>query len=415
MDVYEVGGCVRDRLLGRENADRDWVVVGASAEEMEQLGYRRVGKDFPVYLHPETHEEYALARTERKTGRGYYGFSVDASAGITLEEDLSRRDLTINAMARAADGTLVDPYNGRQDLEAGILRHVSPAFVEDPLRVLRVARFAARLDFSVAPETNELMREIARSGELQSLAPERVWSELERALNEPYPARFLLTLRDCDALVALFPEIDCLFGVPQPPRYHPEIDTGEHICLALQRAATVGATSIVRFAVLVHDLGKGTTDSDMLPSHRGHEERGVALVENFCSRFRVPKAFRGVALAVTAYHLKVHRARELRPTTLLRLLYDLDALRRPERLDDILSACEIDATGRGGDFEHAAYPAADYIRRARDVIASVEVSDLRDRESDGEALRAALDARRVDALREFRQRQEQLSAGDQDD
>mgnify|MGYP003700379077 FL=1 len=402
MDIYEVGGCVRDRLLGREQTDRDWVVVGASAEEMEQLGYRRVGKDFPVYLHPETHEEYALARTERKSGRGYYGFSVDASATITLEEDLSRRDLTINAMALAADGTLIDPYGGRADLESRILRHVSPAFVEDPLRVLRVARFAARFDFTVAEETNALMREIANSGELTSLAPERVWSELDRALNEPYPARFLRALRDCGALAQLFPELDRLFGVPQPQKYHPEIDTGEHICLALQRAAAVGANPIVRFAVLVHDLGKGTTDAELLPSHKGHEERGVALVEDFCRRFRVPKAHRGVALAVTAYHLKVHRARELRPTTLLRLLYELDALRRPERLDDILCACAIDATGRGGDFAHAAYPAADYIRRARDVIARVETSDLRERETDGEALRAALDGRRVDALREFR-------------
>ncbi|MGR9090325.1 MAG: multifunctional CCA addition/repair protein [Gammaproteobacteria bacterium] len=415
MDIYEVGGCVRDRLLDRDKADRDWVVVGASAAEMEQLGYRRVGKDFPVYLHPETHEEYALARTERKTGRGYYGFSVDASAEITLEEDLSRRDLTINAMARAADGTLIDPYGGRSDLDARILRHVSPAFVEDPLRVLRVARFAARLDFTVAPETNELMREIARSGELQSLAPERVWSELERALNEPHPARFLLTLRDCDALAELFPEIDCLFGVPQPPKYHPEIDTGEHICLALQRAAAVSANSIVRFAVLVHDLGKGTTNADMLPSHKGHEERGVTLVENFCNRFRVPKAFRGVALAVTAYHLKVHCALELRPATLLRLLYELDALRRPERLDDILAACEIDATGRGGDFEHATYPAADYLRQAREVIARVDTSDLRERKSDGEALRAALDGRRADALREFCLLRRQAPADNHDD
>ena len=402
MDIYEVGGCVRDRLLGREQTDRDWVVVGASAEEMEQLGYRRVGKDFPVYLHPETHEEYALARTERKSGRGYYGFSIDASATITLEEDLSRRDLTINAMALAADGTLIDPYGGRADLESRILRHVSPAFVEDPLRVLRVARFAARFDFTVAEETNALMREIANSGELTSLAPERIWSELNRALNESYPARFLRTLRDCGALAQLFPELDRLFGVPQPPKYHPEIDTGEHICLALQRAAAVGANPIVRFAVLVHDLGKGTTETELLPSHKGHEERGVALVEDFCRRFRVPKAHRGVALAVTAYHLKVHRARELRPTTLLRLLYELDALRRPERLDDILCACAIDATGRGGDFGHAAYPAADYIRQARDVIARVEISDLRERETDGEALRAALDSRRVDALRDFR-------------
>jgi len=399
MEIYQVGGCVRDRLLGQESTDRDWVVVGSTAGEMEQLGFTRVGKDFPVYLHPETHDEYALARTERKTGKGYYGFSVDASAAITLEEDLSRRDLTINAMAETADGTVIDPFGGRDDLDRGVLRHVGPAFVEDPLRVLRVARFAARLGFEVAPETNALMAEIAQSGELLNLAPERVWSELERALNEAHPARFVRTLRACGALAVLFPEIDCLFGIPQPEKYHPEIDTGDHICLALEQAAARNANPVVRFAVLVHDLGKGTTSPDLLPSHIGHEERGVALVKAFCDRFRVPKIYRGVALTVTGYHLKVHRARHLRPHKLVRLLHDLDALRRPGRFEDILEACRIDATGRGGGLDGADYPAADYLRRAREIAGAVDTRDLAAQGVNGEAFRTALDERRADALK----------------
>jgi tRNA nucleotidyltransferase (CCA-adding enzyme) len=397
MRLYKVGGAVRDRLLGREVKDRDWVVVGSSPQEMEQLGFRRVGKDFPVYLHPESGEEYALARTERKTGRGYHGFRFDTSPTVTLEEDLSRRDLTINAMAEAEDGTIIDPCNGRDDLRAGILRHVSPAFVEDPLRVLRVARFAARLGFATASETNALMRKISASGELLALAPERVWVELDRALGEPRPDHFIRTLRDCDALAILFPELDRLFGVPQPEKHHPEIDTGAHICLALRQAATREASSPVRFAVLVHDLGKGTTDPELLPAHTGHEERGVSLVTEFCDRFRVPKAHRGIALAVTRYHLQVHRAQTLRPRKLLSLLLRLDALRRPERFEAILFACEIDATGRGGKM-HDPYPVADYLRGSREIIAAVDIGELTQRGLRGEALRTALDQARVDAL-----------------
>ncbi len=397
MHLYKVGGCVRDRLLGREVKDRDWVVVGASPTEMEQLGYRRVGKDFPVYLHPDTHEEYALARTERKTGRGYYGFSVDSSATVTLEEDLSRRDLTINAIAEAEDGSLIDPHNGQSDLRAGLLRHVSPAFVEDPLRVLRVARFSARFGFDVAPETMTIMREISSSGELLSLAAERVWSELERALGEERPDRFILTLRDCDALSVLFPEVDRLFGIPQPEKYHPEIDTGEHICLALRQAAARGASATVRFAVLVHDLGKGTTDPTLLPAHTGHEERGVSMVNELCDRFKVPKSHREIALAVTKYHLQVHRVQAIRPAKLLRLLLNLDALRRPQRFDEILLACEIDATGRAG-MSQDPYQPANYLRKACDVVRSVSTRGLKDQELVGERARLALDRARQDAL-----------------
>lgn len=398
MQIYKVGGCIRDRLLQREIKDRDWVVVGSSPREMEALGYRAVGKDFPVFLHPDTHEQYALARTERKTGPGYRGFNVDSSSTVTLEQDLSRRDLTINALAEAEDGTIIDPYNGRNDLRDGVLRHVSPAFVEDPLRILRVARFAARFDFDVAPETNRLMQTMATGGELLTLAPERVWSELERALGELHPDLFIRTLRGCDALAVLFPEIDRLFGVPQPEKYHPEIDTGTHICLAVKQAARRCASAPVRFAVLVHDLGKGMTDPALYPSHFGHEERGVDLVRAFCDRFRVPKAHRSVALAVTRYHLQVHRAESLRPAKLLTLLSNLDALRRPQRFEEILLACEIDATGRDGKAQ-APYPAADYLRRARTIIRAVETGKLTRQGLHGQTLGVALDSARVAALR----------------
>ena len=398
MRFYQVGGCVRDRLLGQPVADRDWVVIGATPEEMQNLGFRQVGKDFPVFLHPETHEEYALGRTERKTGRGYYGFTVDASPHVSLPEDLRRRDLTINAMAESDAGEIIDPYNGRADLAAGVLRHVSHAFVEDPLRVLRVARFAARFAFSVAPETMDLMSEIATSGELETLAPERVWNELERALLEAHPEQFIRVLRACGALAVLFPEIDRLFGVPQTRKYHPEIDTGEHLCLALQQCVRFAANSEVRFAVLVHDLGKGTTEAQRLPGHHGHEERGVPLVEALCERFRVPRAHRDLARCVTRYHLKIHRAESLRPDTLAKLLVDLDALRRPERFEQILLACEIDATGRAG-LQDIPYHASDYLRRAREATASVSAQDLLADGVTGEELGAALHALRVDALR----------------
>lgn len=397
MEIYKVGGCVRDRLLGREISDRDWVVVGANAQQMEALGYRRVGKDFPVYLHPDSHEEYALARMERKTGRGYYGFEVDASSDVTLDEDLSRRDLTINAMAETSDGEIIDPYGGQTDLKQKILRHVSPAFVEDPLRVLRVARFAARFGFMLAPETRVMMQEIARGDELLSITPERVWLELHRALDEPQPQLFISTLKECGALDVLFPEIACLFGVPQPAKHHPEIDTGVHVCLALALAAKRNEPTEVRFAVLMHDLGKGTTAPDVLPSHHGHEERGVALVEAFCDRFKVPKNYRGIALLVTRHHLNIHRVREMRPAKILRLLHELDALRRPDRFELILRACEIDARGRGGDVAPD-YPSAAFMSRAREVIASVDSRSLQGQGLSGESFRDALDEARLGAL-----------------
>ncbi|MFP6683036.1 MAG: multifunctional CCA addition/repair protein [Gammaproteobacteria bacterium] len=397
MHLYKVGGCVRDRLLGREIKDRDWVVVGSSPTEMEQLGYRRVGKDFPVYLDPEKHEEYALARTERKTGRGYHGFSVDSSATVTLEEDLSRRDLTINAIAEAEDGSLIDPHGGENDLRVGILRHVSPAFVEDPLRVLRVARFSARFGFNVAPETMTLMREISSGGELLSLAAERVWSELERALGEEHPDLFILTLRDCDALSVLFPEVDRLFGIPQPEKYHPEIDTGEHICLSLKQAAARGASATVRFALLVHDLDKGITDPTLLPTHTGYEDHGISVVNELCDRFKVPKSHRDLALAVTKYYLQVHRVQAIRPAKLLGLLLNLDALRRPQRFDEILLACEIDAAGRTG-ISQDPYQPANYLRKACDVVRSVSTRELKSKELSGEQARLALDLARLDAL-----------------
>lgn len=375
MEIYEVGGAVRDALLGEPVRDRDWVVVGATEDALIEAGYRRVGADFPVFLHPETHEEYALARTERKTGAGYHGFEAHASPDVTLEEDLARRDLTINAMARAPDGTLVDPYGGRRDLEAGVLRHVTPAFEEDPLRVLRVARFAARFGFEVAPETLHLMRSMSRSGELDALAPERVWSELRRALNEPRPQRFIEVLRDCGACKEVLPEVDRLFGVPQTARYHPEIDTGVHILLALEQAARHEASEPVRFAVLVHDLGKGLTPADVLPSHRGHEERGVTLIEALSERLRVPREHRELAVLVSRHHTKVHRALEMRPAKILALLEDADAFRRPERFEAFLEACTIDATGRAG-LQDEPYPQADRLREALATGAAVEARDV---------------------------------------
>ncbi|MGR8949092.1 MAG: multifunctional CCA addition/repair protein [Gammaproteobacteria bacterium] len=376
METYLVGGAVRDALLGLTVKDRDWVVVGASPEELESLGYRRVGKSFPVFLHPQTNEEYALARTERKTGPGYSGFSFDTSSSVTLEEDLKRRDLTINAIAQDERGALIDPFNGRQDLKAGILRHVSDAFVEDPLRVLRICRFAARFGFSIAPETQSLMREIVASGELEELSAERIWLECHTALSEDRPQTFIRTMRDCGALNVILPEIDCLFGVPQPPQHHPEIDTGEHICLALEQTVACARNTAVRFAVLVHDVGKGLTPAEVLPKHVGHEQAGVPLVEDISSRLRVPKDYRELAISVTKYHLKIHRARSLRADTLLELLEKLDAFRRPERLNDILAACHADATGRTG-LQDEAYHSADYIRAAAEAVRAVSARAIK--------------------------------------
>ncbi|HEY8540030.1 MAG TPA: multifunctional CCA addition/repair protein, partial [Steroidobacteraceae bacterium] len=337
MEIYLVGGAVRDELLGLPVRERDWVVVGAEPQELLDRGFRPVGKDFPVFLHPETNEEYALARTERKTGPGYRGFETRFSPDVTLEQDLERRDLTINAIAKDPEtGKLIDPFGGERDLRDRVLRHVSPAFVEDPVRVLRVARFAARfapLGFTVAPETIELMRQIAASGELDALVPERVWLELHKTLQMPAPWRFFEVLRDANALAVIFPEIDALFGVPQPEQWHPEIDSGLHTMMVLEQACRLSPDPIVRFAALVHDLGKGTTPKDEWPRHVAHEHRGVPLIEQLCARLRVPNAFRDLAILVGRHHLVMHKADQLRPGTMLELLEHLDAFRRPERVE----------------------------------------------------------------------------------
>ena len=349
MQIYVVGGAVRDELLGRANADRDYVVVGASPQAMLDRGFRPVGKDFPVFLHPVTHEEYALARTERKTGHGYHGFAFHAAPDVTLEEDLARRDLTINAMARADDGTLVDPFHGQRDLSAKILRHVGPAFAEDPVRILRLARFAARFaDFSVAPETLELMRGMVADGEVDHLVAERVWQELARGLMEAKPSRMFAVLRECGALARLLPEVDALFGVPQRAEYHPEIDSGVHTLMVIDEAAHHGYALPVRFAALTHDLGKATTPADVLPRHIGHEVRSVKLATALCERLRVPAECRDLALLAARYHGDIHRAGELRATTVVNLLERCDALRRPERFRQLLQACQCDFNGRLG-------------------------------------------------------------------
>jgi tRNA nucleotidyltransferase (CCA-adding enzyme) len=377
MEVYLVGGAVRDRLLGRPVHERDWVVVGARPEELERDGYTSVGREFPVFLHPQTHEEYALARLERKVAPGYRGFTTEFSPNVTLEEDLKRRDLTINAMAESSSGEIIDPYGGQRDLEGRLLRHVSDAFVEDPVRILRVARFAARyadLNFRVAEETRELMTRMTASGEIDALVAERVWQETERALGEARPDVYFETLRNCSALRVIFPEIDALFGVPQPAKWHPEIDTGLHVMLVIRYAASIGASTAVRYAALTHDLGKALTPKDILPSHRGHEEAGVALVEALSDRLKVPTGYRELAVLTCRHHALVHKAAELRPNTILSLLETADAFRRPERFAELLLACESDARGRTG-LENRPYPQADYLLQARDAAASVTLTD----------------------------------------
>lgn len=358
MDIYLVGGAVRDALLGRPVAERDWVVVGATPEELQGQGFTPVGRDFPVFLHPHTREEHALARLERKTGPGYRGFVTEFAPDVTLEQDLARRDLTINAMAQAADGHLIDPHGGRADLERRVLRHVSPAFVEDPVRILRIARFLARfahLGFSVAAETLELMRQMSASGELDALVPERVWRELERLLGEPTPRAGIELLRECGALRIVLPELDALFGVPQSPKWHPEVDTGEHVLLALQVAAGRAAPVSVRFAVLMHDLGKALTPRGEWPKHIAHEARGVPAIESLCQRLRVPQEHRDLAVLASRFHTHVHRGLELRATTLLEVLESADAFRRPGRFAELLEVCECDARGRLG-FADQPYP-----------------------------------------------------------
>ncbi len=401
MQVYLVGGAVRDRLLGRPVKERDWVVVGASPQQLEKQGFVPVGREFPVFLHPETHEEYALARLERKVAPGYRGFTTQFSPDVTLEEDLRRRDLTINAMAETPSGEIVDPYGGRRDLEARLLRHVSASFIEDPVRVLRVARFAARyapLGFRVAQETVALMRSMTESGELTALVPERVWQETERALGEPRPEVFFETLRECGALRVIFPELDALYGVPQPPRWHPEIDTGVHVMLALRYSAAAGAAATVRFAVLTHDLGKASTAPERWPSHRGHEEAGVPLIEGLCTRLKVPNGFRDLAVMTARHHAVVHRAAELRPTTVLKLLEATDAFRRPERFEELLAECEEDARGRTG-LEAQPYPQRDYLLRARAVAAAVSLEASERQGLAGPAIGERIREKRLAAIR----------------
>ena len=360
MKTYLVGGCVRDQLLGRPIIDKDWVVVGATPSQMLQQGFLQVGKDFPVFLHPQTKEEYALARTERKSGPGYYGFECNFDPNVTLEEDLQRRDLTINAMAIDENGTIIDPFGGQRDLKNKTLRHVSIAFMEDPVRILRIARFAARfahLGFTIAPETMRLMEQMVDNGEIDALVPERVWQEMCRALQEERPEVFFNTLRECGALAVIFPELDRLWGVPQKAEYHPEIDTGVHVMLALQQAVKITEKPEVRFAVLCHDLGKGITPAYQLPGHPGHEERGVELIRNWCNKYRVPNAFKDLAIKVSRWHLHAHKVKELRPQTLVKLFQGLDAFRNPSILQDYIIACQADATGRAGKQE-SPYPNA---------------------------------------------------------
>ena len=380
MQIYMVGGAVRDRLLGLPVHDRDWVVVGATPEQMQALGYLPVGRDFPVFLHPQTHEEYALARTERKTAPGYKGFAFHAAQDVTLEEDLARRDLTINSIAESADsavaGSLFDPYNGQQDIHKRVLRHVTDAFREDPVRILRVARFAARFtDFSVAPETMALMREMVDAGEVDALVPERVWQELSRGLMEAQPSRMLTVLRDCGALQRLLPEVARLWGVPQRADHHPEVDTGIHLMMVLDMAARLAAPLPVRFACLTHDLGKGTTPADMLPRHIGHEERSAKLLKGLTERLRVPTNCRELADVVAREHGNIHRSETLNAAATVRLLERCDAIRKPQRFAQVLLACECDARGRLG-LEEAAYPQAARLQRALDAALQVRTDTV---------------------------------------
>ena len=380
MQTYLVGGAVRDALLGLPVQDRDWVVVGATPQHMIDAGYMPVGRDFPVFLHPQTHEEHALARTERKVGAGYHGFTFHTDANVTLEDDLARRDLTVNAMAQAADGTLIDPHGGARDLQARLLRHVSPAFAEDPVRILRVARFAARFhDFSVAPETTALMRHMVQAGEVDALVPERVWQELSRGLMEARPSHMFEVLRSCGALQRLLPEVERLWGVPQRADYHPEVDTGVHLMMVLDMAARLpvpgSAPLSVRYACLGHDLGKGNTPADVLPRHLGHEERSVALVRALSERLRVPTDCKELAEVVAREHGHIHKSLDFSPAALVRLLERCDAFRKPERLALILQACEADARGRLG-FEDRPYPQVPHLQAALRAAQSVSTATV---------------------------------------
>ncbi len=402
--TYLVGGAVRDQLLGREVTERDWVVVGATPEILLQEGFQPVGQDFPVFINPQNGEEYALARTERKSGQGYGGFTFHTSPDVTLEQDLIRRDLTVNAMALGSDGRVIDPYCGQQDLAQRVLRHVSPAFAEDPLRVLRVARFAARyaeLGFQVAPETLALMRQLAQSGELKALTPERSWKEISRALMEPNPEVFIQVLRNCGALAELLPEIDSLFGVPQPPAHHPEIDTGLHVLQVLQIAAREQLPLPVRWACLLHDLGKGLTPESDWPKHHGHEQKGIKAVKAVNQRCKAPRDCQELALLCCEYHTHCHRALELRPQTLIKLFKALDIYRRSERFELFLAVCRADAQGRAGR-EHSDYPQAEYLRGAAQAAREVAIGPLLERGLSGAELGKALEQQRQQALADYK-------------
>ncbi len=405
MQIYKVGGAVRDRLLQRPVTEIDWLVVGSSPQEMLEAGFRAVGSDFPVFLHPQTQEEYALARTERKTGQGYGGFSFHTSPDISVEDDLLRRDLTINAIAEDANGTLIDPYGGQRDLQQRLLRHVSPAFAEDPLRVLRVARFAARyasLGFRVAEETLELMRQIAASGELSFLSAERIWKELSRALMEPNPECFIQVLKDCSALQALFPELDALFGIPQPALHHPEIDCGQHLLLVLQQCALHQQPLDVRWACLLHDVGKTLTAPAEWPRHIAHETRGLPLIKAINNRCKAPRDCQELALLVGEFHTHAHRAQELKASTLLKLFGQFDLFRRPERFESFIRACEMDARGRLG-FAERAYPQADYLRAAAAGCRSISIAPLLAQGLQGKALGEGLERVRLEYLSAYKE------------
>lgn len=405
MKTYLVGGAVRDKLLGRPVNEHDWVVTGASPEQMQTLGYTPVGKDFPVFLHPDTKEEYALARTERKTGHGYAGFSFYCGLEVTLEDDLIRRDLTINAMAEDEQGNIIDPYGGQADLQQKLLRHVSPAFAEDPVRILRIARFAARYHhygFRVADETLALMQAMVGNGEVDHLVAERIWKETERALAEPNPEIFIQVLRDSHALEKIFPEINALFGVPQTATHHPEIDTGLHTLMSLQQAAKLTTNTCIRFATLLHDLGKGTTPPEEWPRHIAHEERSIPLVKQLCERIAAPRDYKELALMVAQWHTHCHRAMELKPATVLKVLQSNDAFRRPERFHQFLVCCEADARGRTG-FENRAYPQADFFRRALTAAQQIDLEPLRAQGLTGQAFGDAIARLRLDQITKLKQ------------
>ena len=399
MKVYAVGGSVRDQLLGLEVRDQDYVVVGGTPEEMLKRGFKPVGKDFPVFLHPDTGEEYALARTERKSGRGYRGFVIHTSPDVSLEQDLERRDLTINAIARDTDGNIIDPFNGTDDLRDGVLRHVGPAFVEDPVRVLRTARFAARFGFELASETHELMQQMVANGEVDHLVAERVWQEVSRGLMETKPSRMFEMLRECGALAKILPEVNALFGVPQPKQHHPEIDTGAHIMMVIDYAARQDCSLAVRFAALTHDLGKAVTPREKWPAHHGHEQKSAELLAALCDRLRVPGHCCDVARLTARYHGEIHRAQELRPATILKLLTSTDAFRKPARFEEILLAAQCDFRGRPGH-EYKAYPQADLLRSAARAARAIDAGEIAAAVDDPAKVRERIDAARVQAIRQ---------------